>query len=180
MASEVGVVIKKIEPATVAFIACKGPYSQMAEVFPKLFWWIQDKGYFIAGPPSGVYFNNPVDTPPEELLWEVRCPVGGQVTPIPIDTQGVGIKKTKALKVATTIHRGPHDKVGETYQTVISWITANGYQIAGPAEEVYLSPPGATSPEQLVTEVRLPVRRKRTWRADETTLPYLPGKGSPA
>lgn len=161
MTSEIGVIVKKIEPTTVAFIVCKGPYDQMAEVFPKLFLWIQEKGYMIAGHPSGVYFNNPMNTPPEELLWEVRCPLGGAVDVITPDVQGIGIKKTKAVKVAATIHKGPHEKVGETYQTLMSWVTANGYQVAGPAEEVYLSPPAATAPAQLLTEVRLPVRRKR-------------------
>jgi len=35
----------------------------------------------------------------------------------------------------------------------------NGYEIVGPATEVYLSNPAETPPEELLTEVRFPVRK---------------------
>jgi effector-binding domain-containing protein len=157
---DIKVQVKQTEPRMVAFISCRGSYDQMAEVFPRLFLWIQEKGYITAGPPSGVYYNNPREVPPQELLWEVRCPIGGKVSPHPPDEQGVGVKQVEPLEVAATIHRGPYPEVGATYQALGDWIAANGYEVTGPPEEVYLTPPTAVSPEDLFTEVRLPVRRR--------------------
>jgi len=39
------------------------------------------------------------------------------------------------------------------------WVD-NGYEIVGPYEEVYLSDPGKTMPEELLTEVRFPVKKR--------------------
>ncbi len=154
------VTVKKTEPRTVAFVAMKGPYAKIAEAFPKLFGWIAEKGYVFAGPPLGVYFNAPGQVPDEELLWEVQCPIGGDVAPSGADEQGLGVKRVEGAEVASTMHKGPFDQVGATYGALVGWIMENGYEIAGPAEEVYLSEPEKTPPEELLTEVRFPVRKK--------------------
>jgi effector-binding domain-containing protein len=41
-----------------------------------------------------------------------------------------------------------------------AWIAENGYEIAGPYEEVYLSDPGKTMPEALLAETRFPVKKR--------------------
>jgi effector-binding domain-containing protein len=58
------------------------------------------------------------------------------------------------------MHHGPYDGVGQTYEQLGRWIAENGYEIAGPSEEVYLSNPQETPPAELLTEVRFPVRKK--------------------
>lgn len=160
MTAEIQVSVKKTEPATVAFISCKGPYTQMNEVFAKLFGRMGKEGLAPAGPPQGVYFNTPGEVPPGELLWEIRCPIAGDVAQKSPDAEGFGIKKVESAEVAATIHKGPFGEVGQTYGVLASWIGENGYQIAGPSQEVYLSEPGKTSPQELITEVRFPVKKK--------------------
>ena len=153
------VTIKKTEPRTVAFVAMKGPYAKIPEAFPRLFGWIAEKGYIPAGPPMGVYFNAPGEVPDEELLWEIQCPIGGEVAPSGPDERGLGVKRVEGAEVASTMHKGPFDQVGATYGALVGWIMENGYEIAGPAEEIYLSEPEKTPPEELLTEVRFPVRK---------------------
>ncbi len=154
------VTIKKTEPRTVAFVAMKGPYAKIPEAFPRLFGWIAEKGYIPAGPPMGVYFNAPGQVPDEELLWEIQCPIGGEVAPSGPDKQGLGVKRVEGAEVAATMYKGPFDQVGATFGALVSWIMENGYEIAGPAEEIYLSEPEKTPPEELLTEVRFPVRKR--------------------
>jgi len=154
------VTVKKTEPMTVAFVSMKGPYSLIGETFGKLYGLIGEKGYVPAGPPVGVYFNAPGQVTDEELLWELRSPIAGDVTPSGPDERGLGIKKVEAAEVAATMHKGPYDQVGTTYDALAGWIAENGYEIVGPSEEVYLSDPGKTAPEELLTEIRFPVKKR--------------------
>ncbi|MCK5653581.1 MAG: GyrI-like domain-containing protein [Dehalococcoidia bacterium] len=154
------VTVKKTEPMTVAFVSMKGPYSLIGETFGKLYGLIGEKGYVPAGPPVGVYFNAPGQVPDEELLWELRSPIAGDVAPGGPDERGLGIKKVEATEVAATMHKGPYDQAGATYSALAGWIAENGYEIVGPSEEVYLSDPGKTAPEELLTEIRFPVKKR--------------------
>ncbi len=154
------VTVKKTEPMTVAFVSMKGPYSLIGETFGKLYGLIGEKGYVPAGPPVGVYFNAPGQVPDEELLWELRSPIAGDIAPGGPDERGLGIKKVEAAEVAATMHKGPYDQEGATYGALAGWIAENGYEIVGPSEEVYLSDPGKTAPDELLTEVRFPVKKR--------------------
>jgi len=50
--------------------------------------------------------------------------------------------------------------VGETYGALVGWIMENGYQIVGPGEEIYLTDPDKTTPQELLTEVYFPVKKQ--------------------
>ena len=73
--------------------------------------------------------------------------------------RGVGIKRIEPKEVATAVHKGSLKKIGKLYPALVAWIEESGYQIVGPAEEVYLSPSG-TPPQELLTEVRFEVRKR--------------------
>lgn len=160
MTSPIQVTIKETEPITAAFIGMWGPYTQIPEAFGKLYKWIGEKGYVPSGPPLGLYLNMPGQVPDDQLLWELRSPITGDVAPCEPDEQGLGVKHMKSIHVASTMHKGPFDQVGETYKALTEWVMQNGYQINGPPEEVYFSNPAETKPEDLLTEIRFPVRKK--------------------
>jgi AraC family transcriptional regulator len=160
MSSSIEVTVKKTEPMTVAFISMKGPYTLISDAFGGLYGWIGKKGYIPAGPPLGVYFNAPEQVPANELLWEICSPIAGDVAPSGPDEKGLGLKKVEGARVASTIHKGPFAQVGHTIHALEAWIAANGYEIVGPYEEIYLTDPGKSTPEELLTEVRFPVRKR--------------------
>jgi len=58
------------------------------------------------------------------------------------------------------MHKGPYNQVGATYGALAGWIAENRYGIVGPSEEVYLSDPGKTAPEELLTEIRFLVKKR--------------------
>ena len=152
--------VKKTEPRTVAFISIKGPYDRIAETFGTLFGWVVQKGYTPAGPPMGIYFNSPEMVPADELLWELQCPLSADVSPIEPDASGCGVKRVEEAEVASVMHKGSYEEMGRVYGELFAWITQNGYDVAGPSEEVYFKDPAETPPEELLTEVRFPVKRK--------------------
>lgn len=159
MPSHTDVAIKTTRPQTVAYISMKGPYSKVQQAFGILFAWVAQKGLVPAGPPSGAFFNAPGEVPEEQLLWELRCPVASDVPAAGPDDKGLGIKDVEAAQVAATMHKGPFNEVGAAWDGLAKWIGNNGYQIVGPGTETYLSDPGRTKPEDLLTEVAFPVRK---------------------
>ncbi len=144
--------LKEVGPETVAFVAREGPYSQMLEAMGEVMALVQELGLTMEGPPGGVYYNSPGEVPEEELLWEVRIPVAE-------GAEDEGIKTREAREVAATVHSGSYHEIGASYDALRRWIEAQGYQIAGPAEEIYLNNPQEVPPEELLTEVRLPVAK---------------------
>jgi DNA gyrase inhibitor GyrI len=65
---------------------------------------------------------------------------------------GVVVKMLDPAMLASTIHAGAYDKVGETYGKLAKWVVENKYEFAGPALEFYTSPEN-TPVESLKTEV---------------------------
>jgi effector-binding domain-containing protein len=62
------------------------------------------------------------------------------------------------MTVATTVHQGPYDEVGDAYARLRAWIGEQGLAVVGPPMEAYLNDPGETKPEAYLTEVMIPVR----------------------
>lgn len=159
MSSAFAVTVKERETGTVAFIAVKGPFTQVGPAFGTLYAWIEQHRLTPSGPPSGLYFDAPGQVAVEEMRWELRSPIAGDVGEMGPDEQGLGVKRVGACLVASTIHRGPYDQLGRTYEALGSWIAQNGYQIVGPAEDVYLTDPAEVAPEDTLTEILFPVRK---------------------
>jgi effector-binding domain-containing protein len=155
--------IRDAEPTVVAFVAMRGPFSQVRTAFVRLYGWIEQAGYTPSGPPIGVYYNGPGEVPEEELRWELRSPVTGAVDAVEEsgpDDPGPGIKKLSSSLVACTLHRGPFEGLGRVYAALSEWVDRQGYEVVGPVEEVYYTDPNQVRPEELVTEVRFPVGRR--------------------
>ena len=150
--------IKTVEPFAYFCITHKGPLSDIADVITQLMQAVQAQNLFplVRGPMVGVYYNSPAQVKPEELVWEVGFPVTEQAAPkAPLE------KKTWNYKtVAEALHTGPYAKAGETIQRLMTWIGANGYVADGPTIERYLNNPMQVKPEELRTEIWIPVRKK--------------------
>ena len=80
----------------------------------------------------------------------------------------IGIKeKDKAdvvmepVECAMTVHRGRYSTLSEAYGVIVSWITENGYEIAGAPFDLYIKTQfDSLSPEDWETEVYFPIRKK--------------------
>lgn len=71
------------------------------------------------------------------------------------------VHELPAATMATTIHHGSYNTIGEAHETILWWIEANAYQIAGPDREVYLynTPPIRLNDPSYVTEIQYPVEK---------------------
>ena len=90
-----------------------------------------------------------------EVDVEVAVPIAGSIK----ETDSVKMRELPGGEVATATHRGPYDTIGNAYNAVASWIERNGYQMAGPGREIYLTDPKHAKPSEYVTEIQMPVAK---------------------
>ena len=71
------------------------------------------------------------------------------------------IRKLPPVTVASITYNGAYDRLGEVYAAAAAWIESNGYAYDGPIFNIYhISPHETDNPEEFVTEVCYPVRKK--------------------
>ena len=97
--------------------------------------------------------------PKEEWVIIAGIPVPENTTSLPQKEPGteVKIETWEYGTVAQILHLGPYDQETENIERLQQFITANGYEIAGPHEEEYLSKPDA---KIMKTLIRYQVKKK--------------------
>ena len=158
MNPSIDVKTKDINPMLVAFIKVTGDFGQIPTTFQKLYGWINKKGYKPIGPSIAVYYNIPGEVPNEQLNWELRSQLSGDIAESAPDMDGIGVKKVDAVKMATTVYKGPYENIEPIYVALNTWITDNNYEVVGPIQELYFNDPTIAG-EVPITEIRIPIRK---------------------
>lgn len=152
--SNYDVVIKKVEPQRIASVRDVIPsYPEQGYLWQDLETVMVQNQIKSTGPCLTLYHS---DEP--KIDAEVCEPIAEDIS-LPQNTQ-VQTRELPAVVVAAVIHHGPFNTLSESYEAVLKWIEANGYQINGPCREIYLQPPtemGSQTDPDTVTEVQFPV-----------------------
>jgi AraC family transcriptional regulator len=70
-----GYKVKELPGQKVAYAVLKGPYAEIANEYPYIYKWIEEKGYKPAGPLREIYLKAGPDVPSDQLLTEVQIPI---------------------------------------------------------------------------------------------------------
>lgn len=153
------VTIQEIEPFVYFCIRYKGPFSQIEEAIGRLLEAAALQNIAPQGSLIGIYYSNPAEVSPEALEWEMGFPV----TPQAFVQAPLEKKEWNFTKVASALHKGSYETAGDTVTKILDWMDDNGYAQAGPMLERYLDmDPSAIKPEDLRTEIWIPVKKKET------------------
>ena len=77
------------------------------------------------------------------------------------DTEHVKFTTLPTVTVASATCKGSSDQMNAIMEAVANWVTDNGYEFDGPAFNIYhVSPHETSDPNEYVTEVCCPIRRK--------------------
>ena len=148
--------LKRTEPMKVATISHVGPYGEIGKLYVEIVKWLNQKQLQIAGPPFGWFYDNPEEVPAHKLRSEVGFPFKGKVRP-----EGkIKIKQIPAQEVLSTIHKGPYMEVGSAYAALFQHAMEKGCTPLGPPMEIYLNDPAKVPESELLTEIRLPVKKE--------------------
>jgi AraC family transcriptional regulator len=143
-------------PTPVAFVRHVGPYADVGQTWRKLFAWAGSSGLLGRGVKAlGIVHDDPEVTPPDKVRYDACLIVNGSFRP-----EGeVGVQEIGG-DFAVATHRGPYDALGATYARLCGqWLPGSGRELAPtPCFEVYRNSPLDTPPENLLTEIHLPLR----------------------
>ena len=141
---DVNVTEKKSQP--VAFVRHTGPYEEVGSAWERLCAWAGPKGLIGAETKFiGVSYDDPDVTDPEKIRYDA-C---------------IGVRELPGGTFATTLHKGPYSGFKGVYDWLMgTWLADSGYEAGGcPTYEVYLNTPDTVPPEDLLTEINLPLSR---------------------
>ena len=138
----------------------------LGDAFPRIDGHIAAQGGTRAGAPYVRYME--IDWQemrhcgPLRMLWQmltskqlmriglpVEAPVdgNGEIEPVAIESQ----------KCLRTIHKGPYQKVGDTYKEIVDWAEANDVELADHTMENYIVDPTTVAKEDIETLILIPV-----------------------
>ena len=103
----------------------------------------------------GIYHSDPKVTQADKLQADVCLTL-----PFKMEPKGeIGAKEIAGGKYAAFLYQGTYDKLGEVYDTIFGkYIPDGGYQLdERPVFEMYLNDPECTKPEDLQTEIYVPI-----------------------
>jgi AraC family transcriptional regulator len=148
--------IKEMATMHVLFLRHVGPYDEVGETWERLCDWAGERG-LIDGDSLflGTSYDDPEVTPADKLRYDACITVPTRV----VGEGEFGVTDLPAGRYATTIHEGPYSGLNETYSRIYGgWFAMQGLE-PGPAPcvEFYLNSPEDTAPEDLLTEVYVPI-----------------------
>ncbi len=146
------------EPARhLAAMPHEGPYMLISKAFEKLGAILGARGLFAgAGRLVGVYYDDPSAVAPEALRSHAGIELAGTENPAP---PLVGVTLPGGPH-AVLRYQGPYSGLSAAYdQLYAQWLPQSGRHPAdSPVFEVYLNNPMDTAPEDLLTEICVPLR----------------------
>jgi len=88
---------------------------------------------------------------------EIQMSVNGSYE----NTEHVVFKTVPAVEFASTIHKGSYEMLTSVHRAVAQWVRDNNYEFNGSMFCIYhVAPDLAKTPEELVTEICYPVKKK--------------------
>ena len=149
--------IREIKPIPVVYVHAIGDYNNVGPAWEKLAKFMKEKKLFSFGLDFiGVSYDDPSVTETEKLRYDACATVKKEVKP-----EGeVGYKVLEGGLYAIFRHTGPYANFSQTYdQIYLEWLPESGYELRdAPPLEFYLNDPDRIKPENLKTDIYVPVK----------------------
>jgi AraC family transcriptional regulator len=150
--------IRTIDPMPVLFVRRTGPYGQAAgQAFGVLCQFAGSRG--LLGPAArmiGISHDDPHVTDESKFRYDACVTIDHEVKP----EGDVGQKTIAGGKYAMFLHAGSYEAFQQTYDQIFkAWLPGSGEKLRDePCFELYLNSPGQVKPEELRTEIWLPLK----------------------
>jgi AraC family transcriptional regulator len=148
--------IRDMPAQQVVGLAHQGAYMTIGESFEKAWVIVAERDLFAQMSAAiGVYFDDPTSVPEDQLRSLAGMGWRGESTP-----EGMQRCDLSGGKTAVMTFKGPYARITEGYDQLYGqWLPNSGEMPADdPCYEIYLNDPRDTAPEDLLTEICLPLR----------------------
>ncbi len=140
----------------VVAIPHKGNYSEIGKSFEAFGALVESRQLWPnMGPVIGIYLDSPEDVPEDQLRSYAGAEFRGQTVPDGMEDHTIAGGKTAVLT-----YKGPYSGIHAAYHSLFgNWLPESGEEPADePCYEIYLNDPRNTAPEDLLTEICLPLK----------------------
>jgi AraC family transcriptional regulator len=149
----------EFETVKVAFVRHCGAYNKCSTAWETLCTWAAPLG--LLNPDSrflGLCYDDPEITDPEKIRYDACITIDEDIEPEGM----VAMQTISGGMYAVTTHFGPYDNLHKTYaQLCGQWVPEHGFEIASkPSIEMYLNSPEDTEPEELLTDIYVPLETR--------------------
>ena len=149
------ITIREREPMRLAAIEHRGAHADVGRTFQKLMAWAGPRGLLGGGATGGTLYLGDQDGASDDA----RAIVGVTVDEDCAGDDVVSIYDVPGGRHAILTHRGPYAQLPQSYNELFAWLPTSGEAPGdAPLFEVYLNDPRSTPPEDLLTEICLPLQ----------------------
>jgi AraC family transcriptional regulator len=155
------VVIRSIAPFEILSVDHVGPYMQIGKAFEALFGWLGRHNLLEADTRMiGIFFDDPGVVDENKLRSKAGALLPKRVQEVVAVSPPVSVTSVRGGDYAVLRYTGPYTELRGVYEWLYgAWLVQSGREAAdAPAFEEYLNSPMDTAPEDLVTEICLPLR----------------------
>ncbi|MEY2786155.1 MAG: hypothetical protein RL277_2367 [Planctomycetota bacterium] len=137
-----------------ACIEVRGNYALVGRRLAELSSALEQQGLRPAGPPFALFYDDPANTPIDELKSRLCLPIEPGVEVRPPLMQDL----LPAATVAYARVAGPYPEVPRSYPGLWQYLGRMGWKANGPIREIYLVAPGSVRDwSELLTEIQVAV-----------------------
>ena len=149
------VIMKEVEPQWIVSLRENIPaYRVVGQLIGRL--------YGLLGPLGGQGMGVGLLHDPEYKEQDVDVEAGVYLKQ-PVEVQApLRCYQLPAETVASVVHHGAFNSIGEAYTDLLRWVEANRYHICGPTRELFhhVNQPTSRDDSSNVTEIQVPVQRE--------------------
>lgn len=151
---------KHIPDQKIAVINYKGPIEDMDILVAKLMGWVEEEEIEVKGEPFIIYY-----TPRHEVgnggdvVFDVGIVLGDEEDPDKTDL--IRIADLFEHNVLAGVHEGDTESIMDTYEMIVDFSVANGYDIIGsPTELLVKSKYNEDEVDNYLTEIQVPIIKR--------------------
>jgi AraC family transcriptional regulator len=155
-APPIAIRIESLAGMRLAFARHVGSYDEVGSAWQRLMSWAGRSG--LLGPATltvGIVHDDPEVTPPDKMGYDAAIPIDDRIKTDP----DIGSQQLDPGRYAVGTHRGPYNRIGDTYARICGeWLPGSGRELsAAPSLEFYRNSPMTAAPEDLITDIYLPI-----------------------
>lgn len=143
--------VKLVEQKPVNILSTRQKMSggDWGKIYGKLYERIAKEKLTITGAPYAIYHEEEYN--PECFDAELGIPVKEPVK---------GTRELPQSLCASLTLKGPYSGISDCYAKLMQWVEKENYAIIAPPYDVYINDPCVTQPQDLITEIYFPVKKK--------------------
>jgi effector-binding domain-containing protein len=126
----------------------------LGAAYQKVLTYAEANGLEVGGLPLAITISHSADA---DWVFDAAMPLNGEPSAAPAEADGVKIGKTYAGRVVKVTHKGAYSTLNTSYDRLHAFAKANNLKEKATSWEEYVSDPGETQDQDLLTNIYLAV-----------------------